>query len=100
MSLSHRHMLATTTFHQNKTYSKSIRQYALFPSAYLFIKITKYHQKIISHSGYVWNCHLTVQCQIHAKISCVKVQLTYIYKTTFLIFIDTYCWNLINILPQ
>ena len=52
-------MLATTIYHQNKSYSKSIRQYArrrtkaLFPSAYLFIKITTYHQKIISHS---WGC--------------------------------------------
>ena len=49
-------MLATTAHHQNKSYSESIRQYAKrrtkvsFPSAYLFIKITKYHQKIISNS--------------------------------------------------
>ena len=46
-------MLATTTYHQNKSYSILIRQYAkrrtkaLFPSAYLFIKITKAHQTII-----------------------------------------------------
>ena len=57
ISTNHRHMLATTTHHQNKSYSESIRQYvkrrtkALFPSAYLVIKITKYHQNVISHSG-------------------------------------------------
>ena len=57
ISICHRYMLATTTYHQNKSYSKLIRQYAnrrtkaLFPSDYLFIKITKYHQKTISHSG-------------------------------------------------
>ena len=34
-------------------------------------------------------CHLTVQCQKHAKISCGKVQLTYMYKKTFPFFIDT-----------
>ena len=57
ISTSHRHMLATTTHHQNKSYSKSIGQYAKrkttaqFPSAYLFIKNTTYHQKFISHSG-------------------------------------------------
>ena len=28
ISTSHRHMLATTTHHQNRSYSKSIRQYA------------------------------------------------------------------------
>ena len=55
-SICHRHMLATTAHHQNKSYSESIWQYAkrrtkaLFPSAYLFIKNAKYHQKIISHS--------------------------------------------------
>ena len=57
ISVSHRQMLATTAYHPNKPYSKSIRQYAkrrtkdLFPSAYLFIKITKGHRIIISHSG-------------------------------------------------
>ena len=57
ISICHRHMLASTTYHQNKSYSISIRQYAkrrtkaLFPSAYLFIKISKCNQKIMSHSG-------------------------------------------------
>ena len=57
ISTCHRHMLTTTTHHQNKSYSESRRQYAkrrtkaLFPSANLFIKNTKCHQKIISHSG-------------------------------------------------
>ena len=67
ISICHRHMLATTTHHQNKTYSESIRQYAkrrtkaLFPSAYLFIKNIIYHPKITSHSGgcsgtvIIWN---------------------------------------------
>ena len=61
ISICHRHMLATTThYHQDKSYSESIRQYAKrrtkapFPSPYLFIKNTKFHQKIISHSeGYL-----------------------------------------------
>ena len=45
ISICHRYMLATTPHPQNKSYSESIRQYArrrtkaLFPSAYLFIKI-------------------------------------------------------------
>ena len=47
-------MLANTAYHQNESYSKSIRQYAIrkttaqFPSAYSIIIITKYHQKLIS----------------------------------------------------
>ena len=45
------------------------------------------------------DCHIMVQCQKDAKISCGKVQLTYMYKITFPIFIDTYHWNLINIIP-
>ena len=45
------------------------------------------------------DCHLMAQCQKHAKISCSKVQLTYMYKITLPIFIDTYHWNLIHIIP-
>ena len=57
ISICHKHMVANTAYHQNKSYSKSIRQYAKrrttaqFPSAYYFINITKCNQKIISYSG-------------------------------------------------
>ena len=57
ISMCNRHMWATTTHHQNTSYSKAIRQHAkirtkaILPSAYLHIKITKYHQKIILHLG-------------------------------------------------
>ena len=57
IAICHKHMFANTAYHQNKSYSKSIRQYvkrkttAEFPSVYSIINITKYHQKIISHSG-------------------------------------------------
>ena len=30
-------------------------------------------------------CHLTVQCQKNAKISCGKVQIAYMHKVAFLI---------------
>ena len=86
-------MWATTTHHQNKSYSKSIRQYdkrrtkAILQSAYLHIKITKYHQEIISHlRGCLGAVSLWYNVKKHAKISCCKVQLAYIYKVTFLIF--------------
>ena len=52
ISMCNRHMWATTTYHQNKSYSKSKRQYAkrrtkaILPSAYLHIKITTCHQKL------------------------------------------------------
>ena len=54
ISMCNRHVLATSVCHQNKPHSKAIRQYAkrtkaLLPSAYLYIKITKLHQKIVSH---------------------------------------------------
>ena len=53
----HKHMLAITTYHQNQSYSKSIRQYtkrrttAQFPSAYTIINITKCHQKLSHIQG-------------------------------------------------
>ena len=80
ISMCNRHMWVTTAHYQNKSYLQSIRQYAkrstkaILPSAYLHIKITKYHQKIILHlGGMSRGCHLIVQCQEHAKISCGKV---------------------------
>ena len=57
ISMCHKCILTNTAYHQNKSYSKSIRQYAKrrttaqFPSVYYFIIITKCHQKLISHSG-------------------------------------------------
>ena len=56
-------------------------------------------ENYITFRGMSRGCHLMVQCQKHAKMSCGKVQLTYMYKITFPIFIDTYHWNLINIIP-
>ena len=54
----------------------------------------------LSHiQGMSGGCHLMTQSQKHAKISCGKIQITYMYKVTFPFFMDTYCWNLINIIP-
>ena len=55
ISTSHRHMLATTAHQQNKSYSKSIRQYAkstkaLFPSAYL-LKLLNVIRKLYHIQG-------------------------------------------------
>ena len=44
-------------------------------------------------------CHHMVQCQKHAKISCGKIQITYMYKILFLIFNDSYHWTLVNKIP-
>ena len=105
ISISHKHMLPTTAYHQNKSYSESIRQYAkrrteaLLPSAYLFIEITKCHQNYLTFRRMSRGCHLMIQCQKHAKISYGKVLLTYMYKIIFPFFNDTYLWNLINIMP-
>ena len=92
----HRHMLATTTHHQNKFYSESIRQYAkeglkhYFHQLTYLLKILNVTENYITFRCMSGGCHLMVQCQKHAKISCGKVQLTYIYKITFPISIDTY----------
>ena len=75
----------------NKSYSKSIRQYAKrrttaqFPSTYYFICITKCNLKnYFTFRGMSMGCKLMVQCQKHAKLSCGKIQITYIYEITFL----------------
>ena len=47
ISICHKHMLADAVYHQNKSYSKAMRQYAKrrttaqFPLAYYLINITK-----------------------------------------------------------
>ena len=84
-------MLVITAYHQNKSYSKSIRQYAkeglklyFYQLTYLLLLLN-----IIRELYYITKmsrgCHLIAQCQKHAKISGDKVQFTYIYKITFLI---------------
>ena len=63
------------------------------------LKLLNVIRKLYHIQGKSKGCHLTVQCQKHAKISCGKVQFTCIYKITFPFFNDTYHWNLINIIP-
>ena len=53
----------------------------------------------VTFRGMSRGCHLMLQCQKHAKISCGKIQITYMYKVTFLFFNDTYHWNLVNKIP-
>ena len=54
------------------------------------LKLLNVIRNYITFRGMSRSCHLMVQCQKHAKISCGKVQLTDMYKITFPIFIDTY----------
>ena len=62
------------------------KDYNSVPLAYYCINITKWNQKIISHSGGMSSgCHLMAQCQKHVKIHCGKIQITYMYKITFII---------------
>ena len=104
ISICHKHMLANTTYCQNKSYAKSVRQYAkrrttdLFPSAYS-INITKCHQKIISHSGVCLGLSTYGTMSKTCQNKCGNIQITYMYKIPFPIFNGTYHWDLVNKIP-
>ena len=91
ITICHKHMLATIAYHQDKSYSKTIRQYpkrtiAQFPLAYYHINITKCNPKYyFTFRGMSRVCHFMVQCQKGAKICCSKIQIVYTHKIAFLI---------------
>ena len=55
------------------------------------LKLLNIIRNYITFKGMSRECHLTVQCQKHAKISCAKVQLTYKYKITFPLLLTLTC---------
>ena len=80
-----------------KIYTKSLHHNSGL-SPYNIYEVISSSENYITFRRMSNGCHLMVQHQKHAKISCGKVQFTNIYKLTLPIFIDTYCWNLINII--
>ena len=62
-----------------------------FHQAYSFINITKYVQKIIfAFRVMSRGCYFMEQCQKNVNMTCTKIQTTYLYKITFLIFKVSY----------